>query len=229
MLQTNTTKHIRFAVLAADTALFTLSESKLLVRLIKIHRPPFFVDDAGLPGGLLNPKENAEEAASRHVGEKSDIKNQALYFEQLHTFSEVNRDPRGRVVAVAHLALIPWEKLSLKEKQNSKEAWWSEIKNAKGLAYDHDDVLSLALKRLQFQIKFTTVISKLMPKEFTLSDLETAYEEILKTDLDKRNFRKKILKLNIVKQVKGKRTGGKFRPAQLYSFSLTQVKEIGMV
>ena len=220
------TDPVRFAILAADSVVCTMRDGELLVRLIKVDRPPFFVNAKGLPGGLLDPKENAQEAALRHVEDKAGIAASKVYMEQLYTFSEVDRDPRGRVVAVVYLALVPWEKLSPQEQKDTRDAWWVPIKKAQRLAYDHNEVVSLALKRLRSRITYTTVLAKLMPKEFTLTELENAYEGILGKVLDKRNFRKKVLKLKIIAESAGKRIGGRFRPAQLYRFASLGVQEI---
>ena len=218
--------HVRFAVLATDIALFTIKNDQLYVRLISVDRPPYFTNSQGLPGGLVEPSETAEESALRHISHKGGLEISNLYLEQLYTFSAIDRDPRGRVVAVAYLALVPWEKLSDEERRDTTEVWWSKVSDAKVLAYDHVEMLSVALKRLRSRITYTTLISKLLPHEFTLTELEKAYAGILKTGLDKRNFRKKILKLTILKELPHKRTGGKFRPAQLYAFSSSKVVEI---
>ena len=103
---------------------------------------------------------------------------------------------------------------------------WCPVKNAPKLAYDHDEILSLALSRLRSRITYTTVLAKVMPKEFTLTELLTAYEIIVGTTLDKRNFRKKIFKLKIVAPATGKRSGGRFRPAQLFHFVSNEVMGI---
>ncbi len=217
---------LHFAVLATDVALFTVKDGALLVRLVRVNRPPHFPNSMGLPGGLIDPKEIAEDAASRHIKAKAVLKPDTVYMEQLYTFSEVERDPRGRVIAVAYLALVPWEKLSAAEQQDTEEAWWSPVHNAKKLAYDHDTILNAAIHRLRSRIRYTTLINKLMAHEFTLTELEHAYESILKVTLDKRNFRKKIAKLNILKELPHKKTGGRFRPAQLYTFNSSKVLEI---
>lgn len=226
MKNVQTHEPIKFAVLAADTVIFTLRNGELLVRLIKVDRPPFFVEAKGFPGGLVHPKEDARQATERQVKERAAIDGKKLYTEQLYTFDKVDRDPRGRVVAVAFIACIPWEKLSPDEQENTRNAWWTPVQKAKKLAYDHDDILSVALKRLRSRVTYTTLLSKLMPEEFTLTELENAYESVLGTELDKRNFRKKISKLNIVTPASGKRTGGKFRPAQLYRYVSDEVKDI---
>ncbi|QQR82708.1 NUDIX hydrolase [Candidatus Campbellbacteria bacterium] len=218
--------HVKFAILASDTAIFTVRDGELLVRLVNVDRPPHFKNIPGLPGGLLTPKETADEAALRHIEEKAHIKASKLYIEQLYTFSAVHRDPRGRVVAVAHTALIPWENLSATEQMDTNGAQWVSVSSAHKLAYDHDEVLTVAVNRLRSRSTYTTIVSKLMPAEFTLSELEKTYESILKTQFDKRNFRKKILKLKILKELPHKRTGVAFRPAALYTFASPKVKEI---
>ena len=220
---------VRFAVLSTDTVVLTVRDGELLVRLIKIDRPPFFIQKKGLPGGLIDPKETAEQAAERHVEHKAAISDAKLYTEQLYTFSRIDRDPRNRVVAVAYLALVPWQRLSPEEQVSTDEAWWFPLNKARKLAYDHDEMLTLAYSRLRSRIAYTTIISKLMSKEFTLTELEKTYESILGARLDKRNFRKKILKLDIIEPTPGKRTGGRFRPAQLYRFVSNAVKEIDII
>lgn len=217
---------IQFAIIAADVVIFTIRDNRLLVRLTKVQRPPHFSNNKGMPGGLIDPKETAEEAAKRLVRTKGLLDAREIYIEQLYTFSALKRDPRGRVVAVAYLALIPWEKLSTKERLDTSDAWWSPASEVGELAYDHNQILVMAIDRLRSRITYTTLIGKLMPKEFTLTELEHAYESILHSNLDKRNFRKKILKLNFITPLPHKRTGGAFRPAQLYRFSSDKVKEV---
>ncbi len=226
MEKTTPETHLKFAVLATDTVIFTVRDNELLVRLTKVDRPPHFPNMSGLPGGLILPKETAEEAARRLVRDKAYVDSEKMYFEQLYTFSSIRRDPRGRVVAVAYTAIVPWERLSATERLNTTNAWWSPMNEAKKLAYDHDEILSMAVERLRSRVVYTTVISKLMPREFTLTELEHVYESILHTGLDKRNFRKKIAKLNLITPLPHKRTGGAFRPARLYRFSSEKVKEV---
>jgi 8-oxo-dGTP diphosphatase len=217
--------HLRFAVLATDVALMTVRDGTLLIRLAPVHRPPHFPNSMGLPGGLIDPNETAEEAVRRIVQTKGHIES-AVYIEQLYTFSELNRDPRGRVVAVGYIALIPWDALSTHEREDTEDAWWVPIEEAHGLAYDHDIILKTALLRLRSRIRYTTIVGKLMPEEFTLTELECVYESISKTDLDKRNFRKKILKIGVLTSLNRKRSGGAFRPAELYHFTSPLVQEI---
>lgn len=225
-MQKQAPQHLRFAVLASDVALFTLHEGELLVRIVRVERPPHFPNNPGLPGGILDEKETAEEAAKRHIEAKAKIESAKIHLEQLATFSAVNRDRRNRVVAVAYLALVPWEKLSADEKENTRDVYWLPVKNAKHLAYDHDEMLKAAVGRLRSRVHYTTLIQKLMPKEFTLTELEQMYECISGVALDKRNFRKKILKLDILTALPAKKSGGRYRPAQLYRFTSHSIDEI---
>ncbi len=223
------TKNLRFAVLASDIVILALREGELCLRLTRVNRPPYFINRAGLPGGLLLPYETAEETALRLIKEKAGIKQNHIYMEQLYTFSEVKRDPRGRVVAVAYLALIPWNDLSTSERMDSENSWWCPIKKLPHLAYDHDKISAFAIERLRGRITYTTLINKLLPKEFTLMDLENAYNVILGKKVDRRNFRKKIIKLKLLSSLKRKVYGLRWRPAALYAFRRHKVLPIDIL
>lgn len=203
---------LHFAILAVDVVLFTIIDNELKVLLIKVHIPPYFIDRQGLPGGLIHPQEEATKAAERHLKDKGGINN--TYLEQLYTFSAVNRDPRGRVVSVAYLGLIPAKKAQV----NKEEVEWVAIHRRAELAYDHDEIIRTAVARLRAKIEYTNIIANLLPREFTLSELQNVYEVILGKKLDKRNFRKKILSLNLIKDTGRKKREGAHRPAQLYQF-----------
>ena len=220
---------LKFAVLATDIVIFTFHDDQLLVRLTRVERPPHFAHASGFPGGLIKPTESAETAACRLTFEKAGIDHTKLHIEQLATFSRVDRDPRGRVVAVAYSAYVPWTQLNDIERSNTDTAWWAPVFTARHLAYDHDEVLRVAQERLRTRGRYTTLVSRLMPKEFTLTELENVYECILGTELDKRNFRKKILKIGVLKETMRMRSGGRFRPAKLYRFSAKDVKEIDVL
>jgi len=222
-------KHLRFAVLATDIAICTVRNKELLVRVIQVNRPPYFKNIKGLPGGLIDPKETAEEAVKRHAKDKAKIDPEKIYFEQLYTFSKLDRDPRGRVVAVAYIGLVPWEKLSASEQSDAEDIKWMPVKDIPKLAYDHNEILDIAIKRLRSRITYTTIAAKILPDEFTLTEMEEAYESVLLSDLDKRNFRKKILKLKIVTALKRKKEGGAHRPAELYRFASDKIMEIEVI
>ncbi len=217
-------KKFRFAVLASDVALFTLHDNYLWLRLIPVNRPPHFTNTEGLPGGLVESTETAEEAAARMIKTKAGVDTKKIYIEQLATFSRIDRDPRGRVVAVAALALVPWEELSEEERADTAGARWCRTDRLPKLAYDHQEISRTALERLRARLEYTTVVSKLLSRLFTLGELEGAYAAILNRQIDKRNFRKKINKLGILASSNKQRTGEKWRPAKLYSFKSKDVQ-----
>ncbi len=211
----------RFAVLAVDVALFTMRDNTLLVRVIPVTRLAQYKDTPSLPGGIIKATETAEEAVCRLVLERGGIDSKDIYVEQLFTFSALERDPRNRVVSVAYIALMPWERACEIE---DGPGYWIEAFRAKNLAYDHDLILAMALQRSR--VTYTTLLSKLLSKEFTLTELELALKTVTRQEIDKRNFRKKILKLGVLVELPKRRIGGKFRPAQLYRFATKKVIEI---
>jgi 8-oxo-dGTP diphosphatase len=212
---------IRFAVLSTDIVCFRIIEGKLCVLLGKINaKGNPFEGDWALIGGLIRPDEIADKAAERLLLDKAGVSN--VYKEQLYTFSEIDRDPRGRVVSVAYLSLTSDDPQDL-----SKAHWetkWTPVDNLPKLAYDHKEILSVGLDRLRSKIRYTTLPQYLLPKEFTLSDLQCIYEIVLGEKLDKRNFRKKILASDILKETGNTRKEGVMRPAALYAFTSKKPK-----
>lgn len=225
---THAPHELRFAVLAADTVVFMVSDNQLWVRLIPVHVPPHFLHLAGLPGGLLAPTETAEQAALRHVVKKGGLISPRVYLEQLYTFSQVERDPRGRVVAVAFLGLTS-PVAPLEQHEEKSLAWWAPVAKLPKLAYDHRQIIATGLERLRSRVTYTTLISQLMPREFTLTELENMYEVILDRAIDKRNFRKKLHNLRALEQLSRERRGEKHRPAKLYRFRSPEVQPLAMV
>jgi 8-oxo-dGTP diphosphatase len=219
-------KKLHFAVLAVDTVLFTFRDGRLYVRVMPVHLPPHFNHLVGLPGGLIRPDETAEQTAVRLLRDKAHISADHIYLEQLYTFSDVKRDPRGRVVAVAYMGVGSWTRFSKEEQKDTEQVRWVPVEHLPKLAYDHKDIISVGVERLRVQIASTTLISMLMPSEFTLTELEQAYETLLDREVDKRNFRKKIMKLGVLKKSAHQRRGQRSRPAQLYSFSTQKVEPI---
>ncbi len=208
-------KKYQFAVIATDVVIFTVQNNELKVLLIKMKKAPF-TDSWAAPGGLVRPEESIDEGARRILQEKAGIKN--VYLEQLHTFGEVNRDPFGRVVSVGYFALIPSEGLDIKTTQEYQDIAWFPATKLPALAYDHKEIISYAISRLQERIQQTNIVHCLMSKEFTLTELQKIYEIILRRKLDKRNYRKKIASLNLVQGVHRKKRGVANRPAELYQF-----------
>lgn len=216
-------KNLRFAVLAVDTVAFRLREKTLEVLLIKVKNIAFKGME-GLPGGLIDPEETTDQAAVRHLVQKGGL--EGAYIEQLYTFSDIDRDPRGRVVSVAHLGLLAPHETRLESRAVEEQARWCPVEAVPHLAYDHDHILSTGIERLRARVGYTTIIRHLLPKEFTLTELQQAYETILGHELDKRNFRKKIASLGLVSATGRKRIQGASRPAELYRFASKGIKTI---
>ncbi len=210
---------LRFAIVAVDAATFRIVDGKLCVLLGKVNVPPFYKNRWGLVGGLIQPHEDATQAIVRHLRAKAGM--QDLYKEQLYTFSGIKRDPRGRVVSVAFLALLP-EEGAIGE--GAIETRWYPIEDVPTLAYDHAEILAMAVERLRNRFLYTNIVRYLMPKEFTLSELQAAYETVLKKKLDKRNFRKWLSSLKVVRDTGKQRRKGAQRPAALYAFSASGLR-----
>lgn len=214
---------VKFAILATDLAVFTLQDGNLSV-LLTMAKSGAFKNMPALPGGLIGPEEKVEVAAKRIL--KEALSSSDFYTEQLYTFGDPRRDPVGRVVSVAYLILLPWNKAKILIKRGAQ---WVRVNNLPELAYDHNLIVKTAVKRLQGKLTYTNIIFGLMPEEFTLTELQSVYENILGKSLDKRNFRKKIFALKILKKLSKKRRGEKYRPAQLYSFGEQSLQEVEII
>ncbi|MBX4205032.1 MAG: NUDIX hydrolase [Candidatus Doudnabacteria bacterium] len=213
---TKTPQKYNYAVIATDIAIFTMQNEQLKVLLIKMKKAPY-TGSWALPGGLIKGDENLDDAAERILLDKAGLSH--VYLEQLYTFGRVDRDPFGRVVSVSYFALIPNSGITPKTSSEYSEIAWFSVKNLPKLAYDHKEIVQAAIQRLQSKLSYTNIIYGLLPKEFTLGELQTIYEIILGKKLDKRNFRKKILSLKLVKKLNRKKSTGPNRPAELYCFT----------
>jgi len=205
-----------------DVVGFTPRGGKLNVLLVKRGVWPF-AGSWALPGGFVRMDEELDNAARRELGEETGVA-AAHYLEQLYTFGGVNRDPRTRVISVAYYALLPGPESGLAADEptagtDAAEAKWWPIDALPPLAFDHGDVLETALSRLRAKLGYTSVAYALLPEEFTLTELQTVYEIILSRPLDKRNFRKKMLSLDILEATPRQKRDGAHRPAQLYRFT----------
>jgi 8-oxo-dGTP diphosphatase len=216
---------IRFAVLAVDIAVMTILDGRLHVLLIPVHLPPEIVDARGLPGGLVQPRETAEDAVLRLLSEKSGLTE--YYSEQLATFSGIGRDPRGRVVSVAYLALVPQPVARVRTLPEGSA--WCDAQRVGKLAYDHNDILEAAHERLRTKLVSTTIARTLLAPRFTLSELQAAYETVLGRRLDKRNFRRKLIASGIVRATGKKVQAPIGRPGELYRFAGSGLQTIGIL
>ena len=209
----------RYAV-AVDIVLFTIQDDALKVLLVRRARSPFRGAWA-LPGGLVHREESVDEAALRELQEATGIR--TVYLEQLYTFGELHRDPRERVITVAYYAAVEWQQFQLTARASSGTAKWVSVKALPRLAFDHHDIAHYALERFRNKVNYTTVAFQLLPKTFTLTELQQVYEIVLGQPLDKRNFRKKMLQLGILRDTRSQRAEGRQRPARLYAFADTKV------
>lgn len=198
-----------------DLVIFTIAANDLQVLLIRRDVEPFKGHWA-LPGGFVGIDESLEAAAARELQEEAGVKQ--VYLEQLFTFGEPHRDPRGRVISVAYFALVDSEQQHVVAGSDAAEAEWHSVFQPPPLAFDHQQILDYAVGRLRTKLEWTTVGYELLPPKFTLSELQRVYEIILQKPVDKRNFRKKILAQGQIKELNEIRTDGAHRPARLYSF-----------
>jgi 8-oxo-dGTP diphosphatase len=205
-----------------DVIIFTLSEDDLQVLLIKRGHPPF-ADMWAIPGGFVGIDESLEGAAMRELEEETGVRD--VYLEQLYTFGDIGRDPRGRVITVAYYALVPTDAVQPHAGHDAADARWWSVYDLPPLAFDHAGILTYALQRLRYKLEYTAVGFELLPGAFTLSELQAAYEIILGERLDKRNFRRKILSADVIEETGEYRTG-EGRPAKLYHFRDDAVAEI---
>jgi 8-oxo-dGTP diphosphatase len=206
-----------------DCVVFGFDEAELKVLLIQRALEPFKGKWA-LPGGFVHVDETTDDAARRELTEEAGLK--GVFLEQLYTFGELGRDPRERVVSVAHYALVKLSGHRAKAATDAADAEWFPISNAPKLAFDHAEILALALARLKAKVRYQPIGFELLPPKFTLSELQHLYEAVLETDLDKRNFRKKVLGFGLLVPLKETRMAGRHRPAQLFRFDAARYEKL---
>jgi 8-oxo-dGTP diphosphatase len=175
-----------------------------------------------LPGALIAIDENAEDTIVRVLKERTNLLGDDVYVEQLYSFSEIQRDKRSRSVSIAYMGLMDiGADYASTDTPLGKFMPLSKVKN---LAFDHKEVITLAHKRLRSKVLYSTIIKKLVREKFTFSLLQQCYEIVLGKALDKRNFRKKITALNLIKETGEQKKEGRMRPAMLYRWSAKDVE-----
>lgn len=209
-----TTESVKLTV---DTVAFAVHQATLEVLLIKRKYDPFKTHWA-LPGGFVRKEDQVlEDAAHRELEEETNVSN--VYLEQLYTFGDVGRDPRGRVVTVAYLALLRQEELELRASADASGVAWWPVNDLPTLGFDHGQIVNYAYQRLKYKIEYSPAAFKLLQDKFTLRELQTVYEAVLGRSVDNRNFRKKFLSSGVLKELDETSRETSFRPARLYSFS----------
>jgi len=209
--------------LATDCVVFGLDNEDLKVLLIQRDIEPFKGKWA-LPGGFIKPGEALEDAARRELLEETGLK--GIFLEQLYTFGEPGRDPREHVVTVVYYALTNLSEHVIKASTDARNAAWFSTDDVPGLAFDHEVILETALTRLRGKITYQPIGFELLPKKFTLRQLQEMYEKILDKALDKRNFRKKMLGFGILVASDEIETDVAHRAARLYGFDKRRYQQL---
>ncbi len=209
--------------IAVDAIVFGYSANKLHILLIK-QKYGELKNQWALVGGFVKDNESLKDAVNRELREETGIT--VNYLEQLYTFGDdVNRDPRFRVVSVAYFALVNSTNLILQANTDAEDAQWFAIDDLPKLAYDHHTILQKAIQRLQSKLTYQPIGFDLLPKEFLFSELENLYCTILGIEIDRRNFRKKILSFNIIEETEKFGNKPKGRPAKLFRFNKEKYSE----
>ncbi|MBD2175939.1 NUDIX hydrolase [Pseudanabaena sp. FACHB-1998] len=210
--------------LTVDCIIFGLdAQLELKVMLIQRDIPPFQGQWA-IPGGFVRVDETLEQAALRELQEETGIHD--VYLEQLYTFGDLERDPRDRIVTVAYYALINLVEQQIQASTDAREANWFPLHAIPSLAFDHEQILQKAIARLRGKIRYEPIGFELLPKKFTLTQLQKLYETVLARDLDKRNFRKKLLCMDLLLETGELEQGVSHRAAKLYQFDETKYLQL---
>jgi 8-oxo-dGTP diphosphatase len=201
--------------LAVDGVVFGVDDADLKVLLIQRKIDPF-IHHWALPGGFVRLDETVDQAVRRELEEETGISD--VYLEQLYTFSATDRDPRERVVSVAYYALAKLSDHRIRAATDAENVAWFGLDHLPRLAFDHDEIVRVAFERLRGKVRYAPIGFELLPPQFTLTQLQRLYETILAKPLDKRNFRKKILSMDLLVETDQWEEGVAHRAARLYRF-----------
>lgn len=218
--QTYTYEYPRPAV-TTDCVIFGYDGKQLKVLLIERGIEPF-LNCWAFPGGFLKMDEHALEGAKRELREETGLEN--AFIEQFHTFSDVGRDPRGRVITIAYYALV--KITEVKGGDDATQARWFPTDEIPPLAFDHDRILRMAMSRLKEKMHFEPIGFELLPEVFTMPQLQNLYESILEVHFDRRNFANKMLKLEILEDTGDRPANASSRIPVKYRFNKEKYNEL---
>jgi 8-oxo-dGTP diphosphatase len=211
-------------VVTVDSILFQLIQDELYVLLTQRAYEPFLGEWA-LPGGYNYRGETTHQALAGVLSHKAGIEYKALPLTmQLYTFDNVDRDPRGHTISVTYMSLA--HKAVPAGSDTTQNPQFFPVTKLPHLAYDHKDIILFALQQLRSRIVHTNAVFALMPEKFTLTQLQTAYEAVLGHKLDKRNFRKRWLALDVLAPTDELAKDGAHRPAALYKFKQRKLETL---
>lgn len=202
--------------LTIDCLIFGFKKRELDILLVK-HGEGISKGKWALPGGWIKYNESIDAAAGRILNELTGVSN--IFLEQLKAFGAVNRYPNRRVITVAYYALVKPENYTLHPGDTASDASWFKVSEVPTLPYDHPDILEAGLRYLKHKVRHEPIGFNLLPKKFTLLQLQELYEAILDDKLDKSNFRRKLLKMNFLEPCNEKQTAVSHRAATLFRFN----------
>jgi len=218
----HTYKHARPA-LTVDCVICGFDGERMELLFIKRALTPFQGAWA-LPGGFVHVNESLDDAAQRELKEETGLSQ--VFLEQLYTFGQLDRDPRERVVSVAYFALVNRSLHTPQASTDATDAQWFPMHELPTLAFDHAAIVDMALERLRGKLRYEPIGFELLPKKFSLSQLQALYEAVLGQALDKRNFRKKVLGFDLLIPLDETQRTGAHRPAQLFRFDTKRYQQL---
>jgi len=209
--------------LTVDCIVFGLDDEDLKVLLIQRRNEPF-AGRWALPGGFVDVGEAPEQAARRELEEETGLA--SVFLEQLYTFGEPDRDPREHVVSIAHYALVNVRDARVRAADDARQAAWFPVRKPPPLAFDHPKILRMAQDRLKDRLRRQPVGFELLPRRFTLSQLQHVYETILGKEIDKRNFRRRALRTGLLIETDQTQKEVAHRAARLYRFDMRKYRRL---
>lgn len=205
---------------SVDCVIFAYDEKSLKVLLIKCTMPQY-KGKWSLIGDLVSADEDIEDAAKRVMNQYTSFDQFSL--EQVYTFGTIDRHPLGRVISTAYYTLFKFDEESLRQVDDNHQ--WFDVKGLTGLAFDHDFILEKCLSKIRKSLRESPIGFSFLPEKFTLSELQNLYEVVLDFKLDKRNFRRKLKKLDLLIDTEELQTEVSHRPAKLYKFDFDRYNE----